>query len=167
MTNYHIIKIKYLPATTYRPARIKLISERFHNYVIIPYDYQYNSAYDMAEVWLLSHSFNVIGLAEGSDCYYIITDTFKPLKHKGEKIIMRAKQMKKNYLIIFDDEGNSYCQSYDDIVAKKTPDGAIYLDKKYYNYSATTRRHLYDFLNIHDKAGLDTLKPIFTNLNKD
>jgi len=65
MKNYHIIKVKYLSATNYLPSRVRLTSERFvKNSIIISYDYQYNSALDIARAWLESHAYNVIGQGE-------------------------------------------------------------------------------------------------------
>jgi hypothetical protein len=65
MTNYHIVKVKYLPATTYKGSRVKMISERFpNNSLVIDYDYQYNDALSVASAWLNSHGYPVIGQGE-------------------------------------------------------------------------------------------------------
>lgn len=85
MQNYHIIKAKYLGATNYRGSRIKLTSERFEQSKVINYTYEFSNTLEIAENALKLLGFNLIGHAEGKDCYYIITDTFKGLvKEKGE-----------------------------------------------------------------------------------
>jgi hypothetical protein len=40
-----------------------------------------------------------------------------------------------------------YFQSYDSIIAKKTPSGQITLDKQYWDYSNTTSKYRNQFLN--------------------
>lgn len=64
--------------------------------------------------------------------------------------------------------GNSiFFQSYDAVIAEVTK-GIIYLDPVYYNYSKTTSKYLYMFLNMSKKEiqeGLRTGKIQFKNLN--
>jgi hypothetical protein len=80
MKNFHIIKVKYLGPTNTKGSRVKMVSERFVSSKTISYDYKFNSAVDMAADWLTNTGFNIIGQAEGTDCGYIITDTFEELK---------------------------------------------------------------------------------------
>ena len=80
MENYHVIKVKFLGATISRGSRVLLISERFEQRKTIPYNYEYSNTYEIAEVWLVANGYELIGKAEGKDCYYIISKTFKPLK---------------------------------------------------------------------------------------
>jgi hypothetical protein len=64
--------------------------------------------------------------------------------------------------------GNSIIfQSYDSIIAEVTK-GIIYLDPVYYNYSKTTSKYLYMFINMSKKEiqeGLRSGKIQFKNLN--
>lgn len=64
--------------------------------------------------------------------------------------------------------GNSIIfQSYDSIIAEVSRK-IIYLDPVYYNYSKTTSKYLYMFLNMNKKEiqeGLRTGKIQFKNLN--
>lgn len=64
--------------------------------------------------------------------------------------------------------GNSIIfQSYDSIIAEVSR-GVIYLDPVYYNYSKTTSKYLYMFLNMNKKEiqeGLRSGKIQFKNLN--
>lgn len=58
-------------------------------------------------------------------------------------------------------------QSYDSIIAEVSK-GVIYLDPVYYNYSKTTSKYLYMFLNMNKKEiqdGLKSGKIQFKNLN--
>lgn len=58
-------------------------------------------------------------------------------------------------------------QSYDSIIAEVTK-GMIYLDPVYYNYSKTTSKYLYMFVNMNKKQlqdGLKSGKIQFKNLN--
>lgn len=52
----------------------------------------------------------------------------------------------KNQFLITDDDNNVYFQSYKSIIAKRTPEGKIYLDNYYWDYSRTTRKHRNLFL---------------------
>jgi len=80
MENFHIIKVKYLGATESRGSRVKLESERFKQYILTDYDYNFANTYEIAENWLKANGFDLLGKAEGKDCYYIISTTFKTLK---------------------------------------------------------------------------------------
>lgn len=82
ITNYHVLIVKYVGQTNYTPSRIKIISERFKHSVIIPYDHDHADSCEVAEAWLKKNDFNIIGHAEGKGHYYVIVDTFKPLKGK-------------------------------------------------------------------------------------
>ena len=79
LENYHIIKVSYLGATNTRGSRVKLHSERFEKSKMIPWNYKYSFPIPMAIDYLTKQGFELIGQAEGKDCYYIITNTFKSL----------------------------------------------------------------------------------------
>lgn len=80
MENLHIIKTSYLGATNTKGSRVKIYSERFSQSVVIPYNYQFNSAQDIAIHWLQSKGFEIVGKGEGKNNMYIITTTFQPIK---------------------------------------------------------------------------------------
>lgn len=85
LQNFHILQISCLGATNYLPSRVRIKSERFKEYVLIPFDNEpgdHSPTMDSAKRWLISKGFELIGMGEGKDCYYIITDTFEPLKGK-------------------------------------------------------------------------------------
>lgn len=81
--NYHVLIVKFIGWSNTQPSRVKVISERFKESVTFTYDADYgNDTCEQAEYWLKKNGFNVIGHAEGKGHYYVITDTFLPLKGK-------------------------------------------------------------------------------------
>lgn len=79
--NFHVLTVKYIGQTNNTPARVKIISERFKHSRLIPYDSDNgNDSCEIAEHWLKENGFSIIGHAEGKGHYYVITDTFEPLK---------------------------------------------------------------------------------------
>ena len=81
--NFHILLIKHIGEGLNTPAKVKIISERFNQSVSFSFwDNQFEGDYtrDKAQSWLKLNGFNVIGTGEGKGHYYLITDTFKPLK---------------------------------------------------------------------------------------
>lgn len=78
--NFHILTIKYIGATNSNSGRVKIISERFNQSVTIDYDYNFDNTMEVAADWLTKNKFNLIGKGEGKNCYYVITNTFEPLK---------------------------------------------------------------------------------------
>jgi hypothetical protein len=51
-----------------------------------------------------------------------------------------------NQFTITDDNGNTFFQSYNSIICKVNFDG-VFLDKTYWDYSATTAKYRREFLN--------------------
>jgi hypothetical protein len=81
----NLFKIVILPWTNTKPRRIKIISERFKQSVIIPFNNEGPQHVDAAEIakdWLTSKGFVINGHAEGAKCSYLMSETFKPLKEK-------------------------------------------------------------------------------------
>tara|TARA_R100000541_G_scaffold8821_1_gene16406 strand:+ start:194 stop:508 length:315 start_codon:yes stop_codon:yes gene_type:complete len=62
-----------------------------------------------------------------------------------------------NQFVIDDDNGNTYFQSYNSIIAKVNFDG-IFLDKTYWNYSVTTSKYLNKFLSLSSKEVKNKIK---------
>ena len=77
MKNYHIIKFKFLGPTDTLSSRIKLSSGRFGSSKTIALKYNDMEPMEQAIEYLIDREFNIIGKAEGDDCMYIISDTFK------------------------------------------------------------------------------------------
>ena len=84
MKNYHLIQAKYFGPTNTRGSRIKLTSGRFEQSVTIPYNYEFNTARDIAIDYLEKNGHNVVGSGEIDGHYVIVVDAtdhvFKPLK---------------------------------------------------------------------------------------
>lgn len=78
--NYHLLKVTYIGPTNYLGSRVKITSERFKQSKTISYDYAFNNALDIAEDWLTKNGFEIVGHGEGKDCYYVISNTFEPLR---------------------------------------------------------------------------------------
>ena len=53
-----------------------------------------------------------------------------------------------NQFIISDDNGNTFFQSYESIIAKKDPYGRITLDPYFWDYSKTTAKYRNEFLGF-------------------
>ena len=79
--NTHLLIVKYLGATNIKPARYKIISERFKQSVIKSYgaDQSFDSTIEYAIDTLKKMGFTVTSKAEGKECDYITSDTFLPL----------------------------------------------------------------------------------------
>jgi hypothetical protein len=90
--NYHVLIVTYKSWTNKGQSSINIRSECFNQTVKIPFDTDHgNDSCEIAEHWLQSKGFTVIGHAEGKDNYYVITDTFLPLDHY-KRIITKPAQ---------------------------------------------------------------------------
>lgn len=81
MQNLHCFEISYLAPTNCKGSRVKIHSLRFNQTIIISYNYNFNSIYDIAENYLKTIGFNCLYLSETKKGYLILSDTFKPLKN--------------------------------------------------------------------------------------
>jgi hypothetical protein len=83
--NLHVLVIKDLHSTNTQPARVKIISARFKQSVIIPYTNEPGESIPdvvSAVAWLQGKGFKIVGHGNGQGHNYVITETFKPLKEK-------------------------------------------------------------------------------------
>ena len=61
---------------------------------------------------------------------------------------MKATQFHvKNQMVLTDNQGNEYFQSYDSIICRRSNTGKITLDQRYWDYSKTTGKYRNMFLN--------------------
>lgn len=80
----HAIEVRFIGSTATKIPRISLKSLYFtkgnqaHPFTW-PYDHAGRYWLDQAVEALRTAGFEIIGVAEGADCYYIITSIFKPL----------------------------------------------------------------------------------------
>lgn len=82
MINKHFIEVKYLSATSTKPSRVRLTSNRFtdnRDAVTIPYNHAHNSTCDMATDWLTAHGYTVFCVAETFGGYAILANEFVSL----------------------------------------------------------------------------------------
>ena len=80
MENLHAFTIKYLGPTNTKGSRVKITSERFEQSKTFAYNYTYSNIVDMAEEYLQKFGFNLVGVAETSKGFIILSDTFKELR---------------------------------------------------------------------------------------
>lgn len=80
LNNFHVLTATGVPATNTEPYKVKLFSERFRHSVLLHYSDDAPYSFDVAEKYLTDNGYELLGKAEGKDCYYIISSTFKPLK---------------------------------------------------------------------------------------
>lgn len=81
--NFHVLTVKYIWATNTNAAQVKIISERFEQSVKMGFTNDPGASsptLDTAISYFTKNGFNIIGKAEGKNCYYVITDSFKHLK---------------------------------------------------------------------------------------
>lgn len=71
-----IFKVKYFGPTYSKGSRIQITDERFQKTIMIPYNYEYNSAVDGARAHLESLGFTDLQTAEGKDNMYLVTGNF-------------------------------------------------------------------------------------------
>jgi hypothetical protein len=88
----HLLKVKFLPWTERKPSRIMIISDLYKQNVIIPYETDNgNDTCEIAEHWLQSKGFEIIGHVDSKDCYYIVSSSFLKLDHY-KKIITKPAE---------------------------------------------------------------------------
>ena len=80
MKNVNVIKVKYLGATNTNGSRVKIVSDRFKSSVTLGYNYEFNSALEIAVDYLSKLGFDVIGCNNDGGIGYIITSTFQDIK---------------------------------------------------------------------------------------
>lgn len=83
MQKYHIIQVKNIGPTNANAARVHIKSERFEQWIIIPYANEPGSpspAIETAVAYLEKKGHKIIGKGEGKDNYYLISNTFEPIK---------------------------------------------------------------------------------------
>jgi hypothetical protein len=77
--NYHILEARYRGATMSGGAKCIIHSPRFHQTRSIHYDYSARDILEMAVKYLKEKGFTILGHAEATRGYYIISSTFKEM----------------------------------------------------------------------------------------
>lgn len=79
LQNFHVLTVRYRGATNTDSGKVLIRSDRFKQTKSIDYDYCCDNALDVAQNWLTLNGFELIGKAEGKDCYFAVSTTFEPL----------------------------------------------------------------------------------------
>lgn len=77
LSNYRIFEIKYLAASYTSGTRVKIIDHRFKETKTIPYNYTFNSIWEVAQDYLRSIGIKIEGLGEFKDSYIMFTKNFE------------------------------------------------------------------------------------------
>ena len=75
-----VFEVSYMRPTDKRGSRVKISSQRFKQSVIISYDSSKRDIHVMAKDWLIQRGYNITGHGERERGFFIMSDTFKPLK---------------------------------------------------------------------------------------
>jgi peptide methionine sulfoxide reductase MsrA len=80
LKNVHSITVKYIGPSNTKGSRVSITSDRFKERVLISYDYQLNSIYEMAQAYLESKGFYISGVSETKGGYILLTNHFMSIK---------------------------------------------------------------------------------------
>lgn len=72
-------------------------------------------------------------------------------RHQFSMQYIKGGILAPNQIVITEDDGTRWFQSYGSMIAKITPDGKVYLDEKYWDYSKTTGKYRNQFLGEDKK----------------
>ena len=70
----NIYKIKYIPATELKGAKVSIKNLRENKTIRIEYDYSYNSIIDMVKTYLNGHYIKPLEVIQENEYYYLITE---------------------------------------------------------------------------------------------
>lgn len=78
MEHYRIIKVKYLPATEHKGARISIIESRNGktDRKVLSKDYEYNTMKEQAKAYLEGIGINIVAEGYDNDISYLMSDTW-------------------------------------------------------------------------------------------
>ena len=85
---YRAFSVKYRPATNFRGSRIRIIDNRRGERVTIPYDYKYDSPWEIAVTYLLNlpHPIQIESLGmSNDDSHVLLTTDFSTSIKQAEK----------------------------------------------------------------------------------
>jgi hypothetical protein len=79
--NYRQFKVKYLGATTYRGARVKIYEPKRYNddkekSVVLSYDYEIGDILEQAIIWLTEKGFKIISRSSEYENYILLVDNW-------------------------------------------------------------------------------------------
>lgn len=76
LPNYHVFKVRYYTSWNL----IWLNSQHYSQTEMIPFADDEGNTRDQAIKWLTDNGYELVGMGEGNDHYYLMSTTFKPLK---------------------------------------------------------------------------------------
>lgn len=79
LSNFHTFQISFIRSSFIRGSYVRVYSNKFDQTKTIPSGYEFNSAYEVAQNYLESLGFNIIGISRCKNGYILISDTFKEL----------------------------------------------------------------------------------------
>ena len=71
ISNTRTLNFKFLPATAYKGARVKINDKWFNKSIVIPCDSLYNSACESALAYLINEGWSVMGCNSESQVIYM------------------------------------------------------------------------------------------------
>lgn len=78
ISNVRGFRINFLGVTKHKDARVTIKDLRFNKYIVIPFDYEYNSKTECAINYLESLGIKIEGKFEGGDKYdYVFSNNFE------------------------------------------------------------------------------------------
>ena len=77
LKNYRAFTIRYMPATNTKSSRISILDNRKNERRVIPYNYEFNSIYAIAQDFLESLGIDILGVSEVHNGYVLLTEDFK------------------------------------------------------------------------------------------
>jgi hypothetical protein len=81
VSNYRIFEIKFVGPSNSAGSRVKINDLRFQESKTVPYMYEYNNTFDVAQAYLRSLGIKLDGKGEGKDGYIAFTKNFEtPIK---------------------------------------------------------------------------------------
>lgn len=83
LPNYHIFRITPVAENNDRAAFVMLVSGRYDQMIPLPYTNEPGAASparDTAVLYLKEKGYNLVGMGESENGWYLISDTFEPIK---------------------------------------------------------------------------------------
>lgn len=83
LPNYHVLEVSHKWSNREQSPMVLIVSRHFRQRVIIHYNINGDGSPPSLQAainHLTKQGFEIIGRAEGKDCYLVITNTFLPIK---------------------------------------------------------------------------------------
>lgn len=87
---YRSFSVKYMPATNFRPSRISLIDSRLGDRIVIPYDYKFDTPWQIGVVYLLNLpqpiQIESLGMSNTGEHVLLTTDFSTSIKQDKKRV---------------------------------------------------------------------------------